>query len=305
MSWIYDEDVRHYIKIIGAVMIFCIIIIGVLMFMFKPDAKIELKTNIVEFGDDITSIDLIRKVKGKNIESGIQSKGSLTFPDLEITADELDTTKLGVQNITYSFSDGSEDVVEEIEVKDTIKPVIKLKNERIELKLSEFKKMKSWKKYYEVSDNYFEAPTSTESLDKKNVDYGDILHLDIIAIDVSGNKSTARMIIKIKEKEKPEDKQNENREEKESTQHKETIPNQIQNSEKETTYSDRNPNEYLPRTENKSKLAGKKYLFSEGWDMSSAPNQCQIDLRNSNASGSCIPIQDANGIYLGMELVFY
>ena len=206
MSWIHDEDVRHYLKIIGAVVFFCILVLCVLLFVFKPEGKIELKSNTVEYGDKVTSIDLIKKVKGKDIADARHTKGSLSFPDLEITADELDTFELGKHSITYSFSDGSEDIVEVIEVKDTVKPEIKLKSKKIELSLAEAKKMTSWKKYYEISDNYPEAPTSTEKLDKEEFDYGDTVHLDIIVADASGNKSKAQLTIDIKEKEKPKEK---------------------------------------------------------------------------------------------------
>ncbi len=297
MSWLHDEDVRHYLKLIGGVVISCLLILGGLMIVLRPDGKIELKSNIVEYGENVTSIDLIQKVKGQDIEEAEKSKGSLTFGDLEITADELDTSRLGKQSIRYSFSDGSEDVVEEIEVKDSVNPVIKVKNEEIELSLSDFENTKTWKKYYEVTDNYFEAPTSTERLDKTKADYGDILHLEITAIDVSGNKSAAKLTIKIKEEEKHKDKKEESRENNAAT-----VPPQNQDNKKDD--SPIKPNEHLPMVENKPKPAGKEYLFSDGWDMSSAPNQCQIDLQNSGISGSCIPIQDDNGIYLGMKLIF-
>ena len=45
------------------------------------------------------------------------------------------------------------------------------------------------------------------------------------------------------------------------------------------------------------------YLFSQGYDMSSAPSACQSALMASGRSGSCTPLQDSNGIYLGMRLV--
>ena len=297
MSWLHDEDVRHYLKLIGGVMISCLLILGGLMIILRPGGKIELKAKIVEYGENVTSIDLIQKVKGQDIEEAIKSKGSLTFGELEITADELDTSRLGKQSIRYSFSDGSEDVVEEIEVKDSVNPVIKVKNEEIELSLSDFLNTKTWKKYYEVTDNYFEAPTSTERLDKTKADYGDILHLEITAIDVSGNKSAAKLTIKIKEEEKHKDKKEESR-----VNNAATVPPQNQDNKKDD--SPIKPNEHLPKAENKLKPAGKEYLFSDGWDMSSAPNQCQIDLQNSGVSGSCIPIQDDKGIYLGMKLIF-
>ena len=268
MSWIHDEDVRHYLKIIGAVVFFCILVLCVLLFVFKPEGKIELKSNTVEYGDKVTSIDLIKKVKGKDIADARHTKGSLSFPDLEITADELDTFELGKHSITYSFSDGSEDIVEVIEVKDTVKPEIKLKSKKIELSLAEAKKMTSWKKYYEISDNYPEAPTSTEKLDKEEFDYGDTVHLDIIAADASGNKSKAQLTIDIKEKEKPKEKKDDKKDtEKESSStNKDSTygPDQAKEDDKKHSQSEGYPNDQ-PNTENRPKPAGKDYLFSDGF----------------------------------------
>lgn len=50
--------------------------------------------------------------------------------------------------------------------------------------------------------------------------------------------------------------------------------------------------------------SNKQYLFSQGYDMSSAPSACQSDLLSSGYTGSCTPIQDSDGIYLGMQLIF-
>ncbi len=53
------------------------------------------------------------------------------------------------------------------------------------------------------------------------------------------------------------------------------------------------------------KIQSRDYLYSDGYDMNTAGKTCSSDLHASGKSGSCEPIQDANGIYVGMRLEIY
>lgn len=44
------------------------------------------------------------------------------------------------------------------------------------------------------------------------------------------------------------------------------------------------------------------YLYADGFDMSTAVAACQNDLSAANRTGSCTPIKDAHGVYIGMHL---
>ena len=52
-------------------------------------------------------------------------------------------------------------------------------------------------------------------------------------------------------------------------------------------------------------ISNKDYLFSDGFDMDSAASVCQADLLSSGKGGSCIPLKNAEGEYVGMRLTLY
>lgn len=296
-----DDDVLHYIKIAVIVFISAVAILVMLFLIFRPSAKIELSRHSVEYGETLSAIDLIEKVKGEDVSTADITKGTMTFDDLEISATELDTKKLGEQNIIYSFSDGSKDISETIEVVDTTKPEITLKTKKITLSLDEAKKMKSWKQYYQVQDNYHEFPTVLEELEEEELDYGSSTYVKIRAIDTSGNEADARIQLQIKEKEvkKKKEAQIEEKDPKQESSKQE--PQQSTQEEPQEDSSNDAANE-IP--EEKIEIPAKDYLFSDGYDMTTAPQACQIDLSNSGRSGMCVPLQDDNGIYIGMRLTF-
>ena len=47
------------------------------------------------------------------------------------------------------------------------------------------------------------------------------------------------------------------------------------------------------------------FYFSDGYTMDNVASACQAALNSSGRSGSCTPIQDSDGIYLGMRLDLY
>ncbi len=47
----------------------------------------------------------------------------------------------------------------------------------------------------------------------------------------------------------------------------------------------------------------KYFLFSDGYTMLNVSDACATELKKTNRTGMCSPIQDENGIYLGMKLV--
>lgn len=54
-----------------------------------------------------------------------------------------------------------------------------------------------------------------------------------------------------------------------------------------------------------SSVVLRDYLYSDGYTMESASSACSNDLHASGRSGSCDPITDEHGIYLGMHLSLY
>ena len=58
-------------------------------------------------------------------------------------------------------------------------------------------------------------------------------------------------------------------------------------------------------SEIKEKPVNKDFLFSDGYTMENVTEVALNYLKSQNYSGECIPIQDEDGVYLGMRVVFY
>lgn len=55
----------------------------------------------------------------------------------------------------------------------------------------------------------------------------------------------------------------------------------------------------------KPKPANKDFLFTDGYTMDNVTQVAQDYLKSSGYAGECIPLQDDEGIYLGMRVIFY
>ncbi len=55
----------------------------------------------------------------------------------------------------------------------------------------------------------------------------------------------------------------------------------------------------------KQKPSNKDFLFSDGYNMDNVTSAAQEYLKSSGYAGECIPLQDQEGIYIGMRVIFY
>lgn len=76
-------------------------------------------------------------------------------------------------------------------------------------------------------------------------------------------------------------------------------PNTSNNDKNETPTNSSNKNESNLVLEEK---IVKYFLFSDGYTMFNVTDACAAELKKYNKTGMCSPIQDENGIYLGMKL---
>ena len=56
---------------------------------------------------------------------------------------------------------------------------------------------------------------------------------------------------------------------------------------------------------NSTKPNNKDFLFTDGYTMENVTQAAQDYLTSSGYAGECIPIQDTDGVYLGMRVIFY
>lgn len=313
MNFLKDADFKHYFKmfVIG------IVTFGILgflfLYIFKDDYGIVLNKDTVEYGKNVRIVDLVESVAGNPVnESNKISSNTISVNGYEVTFDEIDTFKLGSQNITAKYTDSSiQKQSLSVNIVDTKKPIIKInKDMDNKMDLKDVRKLKV-NSVYSVSDN--ETPDKKIKIKKfikeEKYSYGDTVHLVVEATDKSGNVSKKKIKIYINEKkiEKEEAKaEKDEHEDVSSEQH-------VQESSTQSTQTVQQPIQQVPQQSqitptpsqpSRPKPSNKQYLFSQGYDMSSAPSACQNDLLSSGYSGSCTPIQDSDGIYLGMQLIF-
>lgn len=316
MNFLEDADFKHYFKmfVIG------IVVFGILSFLFlyifKDDYGIVLNKDTVEYGKNVRIVDLVESVAGNPInDSNKISSNTISVNGYEVTFDEIDTFKLGSQNIIAKYTDSSiQKQSLSVNIVDNKKPIIKI-NKDIDTKM-DLKDVRRLKvdSFYSVSDN--ETPDKKIKIKKyikeEKYSYGDTVHLVIEATDKSGNVSKKKIKININEKKvEKEDVKTENDEDKEkhdasseqhiqesSTQSNQSVQQSVQQAPQQSQITP------APSQPSRPKPSNKQYLFSQGYDMSSAPSACQNDLLSSGHSGSCTPIQDSDGIYLGMQLIF-
>ena len=126
--------------------------------------------------------------------------------------------------------------------------------------------------------------------------------------DKAGNTSQAILKVIIKETEEQVDTNNSKTG---STENKSnSIKNDSDNKNSESKPSQKEEqNSQTPKQEettkndnNTSEKIVKYFLFSDGYTMLNVSDACATELKKINRTGMCSPIQDENGIYLGMKL---
>ena len=101
--------------VVASILVLCIIMVCII-WKSKADAIVFVEDNVIEYGSKIASEELVKQSKGEILE----------YP-------KLNTKKLGKQKLTYKvkYSFGSKAITHEVIIKDTQKPIIDLKQEKI------------------------------------------------------------------------------------------------------------------------------------------------------------------------------
>lgn len=307
MRFLQDEDIRHYIKLgVIGILLFFMAAVGFL-FLFRSDYRIELNRQSIEFGDEVRVVDLIKSIGDYKIaESNKISSNTIQLEEFEVSFTEVDTAKLGDQTITALFSD--ETIKPEtflISIVDTTAPVIRvLKEEPISMDL-ETVKTGEFESLYDVKDNYSgKTKIKVETyIEEESYTYEDMVHLIIKATDSNGNTKQKKVKIQINPEPEPEPEVEE-KEEREENPQQETQVNDHVNSQPISPGMSSNSSVQSPNTTT-TKPANRQFLFSQGYNMGNVESACNAALSSSGATGACIPLQDSNGYYIGMELQFY
>ena len=195
---------------------------------------------------------------------------------------------------------------EDVVIKDEDAPIIKLKIKEIEIMKGDDINYKDYIESVEdkIDGNLIEE-VQYEMIDTSIVGEHSIIYS---VSDKAGNTSQAILKVIIKETEEQVDTNNSKTG---STENKSnSIKNDSDNKNSESKPSQKEEqNSQTPKQEettkndnNTSEKIVKYFLFSDGYTMLNVSDACAAELKKINRTGMCSPIQDENGIYLGMKL---
>lgn len=195
---------------------------------------------------------------------------------------------------------------EDVVIKDEDAPIIKLKIKEIEIMKGDDINYKDYIESVEdkIDGNLIEE-VQYEMIDTSIVGEHSIIYS---VSDKAGNTSQAILKVIIKETEEQVDTNNSKTS---STENKSnSIKNDSDNKNSESKPSQKEEqNSQTPKQEettkndnNTSEKIVKYFLFSDGYTMLNVSDACATELKKINRTGMCSPIQDENGIYLGMKL---
>lgn len=275
--------------------------------IFQDSIRIDLGDDDVNTAEYVKRIDSY-PISGSSIDGNKIHVSNITMVCPSLKKGDLE--KLGKQELIYTI--GDEKYTVEANIVDSVKPVINVKDNSLTFEVGE---MKGINNYYSVSDNYDaskDIKVKVKNIDKLNKNKTGTYKLVIKAWDTSGNTASKKLTVIIKDtKKEQEEKKKAEEEEKQREAERQQQQQQSQQTQAPSTNTNNNVSN-SPATSNSSAQTQqpssstpvtRDYLFSQGYDMSSAPSACQSALMASGRSGSCTPLQDSNGIYLGMRLV--
>lgn len=194
-----------------------------------------------------------------------------------------------------------EKIKEEVIVKDEVAPIIKLKVNNIEItKGDDISYLDYIESVIDDKDGDLLDKVKYQEIDTSIIGEQSIIYS---ASDNSGNSSQEILSVLIKEKILENNNGSSSNNSPMPDKEKPSIPSNNNSSNKETNKPKDPVQNEKPIIENKPSTKIVKYfLFSDGYTMVNVAEACANELKKTNQTGMCSPIQDENGIYLGMKL---
>lgn len=207
----------------------------------------------------------------------------------------------------FHFNNASSNVKkeepEEVIVKDEVAPIIKLKIDTLEiLKGDDIKYLDYVESVSDDADGDLIDKLEYKEIDTSKVEEQSIIYR---VSDSSGNSAQKTIKVIVKEPEVKENNESQVQTTKPSVGN--TSPPKVESTppkEESNSNSPSIPQEPVtqqPETQAQGKIV-KYFLFSDGYTMKNVAEACAAELKKTNKTGMCSPIQDENGIYLGMKL---
>lgn len=256
---------------------------------FKEDLTLDYRS-----GD--SPLFLIDKVGDKKVTKEMINGNKIEIDNWMVECNNVDTSKIGSYEVKYLTNDTEDRYhTKTIRVKDISAPKIKIKKKVIELTMEEYKNY-DFTKVIVITDNWDKDDPLVDLTVSEIKGVGKYT-ITITAKDKAGNISKDKMSLKIKGEAKPSIE-----EEKEETQKEEDL---IQKPNYPVSSPNVEPAPNQPPAQSTTpKPPNQDFLFSDGYTIENVGGICHNALQSSGYSGSCSPLKDASGIYIGMRLTF-
>ena len=208
---------------------------------------------------------------------------------------------LSVSNTSSKEDEKSKEITNVPEVKDETAPEIKLSTNNIEvMEGGDIDYLKYIESVIDDKDGDLLENIIYEEIDTSKIGEQKIIYT---VSDSSGNTSQEVIIVNIKKKEEPVQppKENTSSNKVETPKKEETKPSNNTSNNTPTPQPETPPKEETQSNPSNEKIV-KYFLFNDGYTMLNVSEVCAAELKKTNRTGICSPIQDENGIYLGMKL---
>lgn len=210
---------------------------------------------------------------------------------------------LSISNTSSKEDEKPKEITNISEVKDEIAPEIKLRTNSIEItEGGDIDYLKYIESVIDDKDGDLLENIIYEEIDTSKIGEQKIIYT---VSDSSGNTSQEVVIVNIKKKEEPVSppKENTSSNKVETPKKEESKPSTNNNTSNNTAspQPETPPQEESPSNPSNEKIV-KYFLFKDGYTMLNVSEVCAAELKKTNRTGICSPIQDENGIYLGMML---
>ena len=209
---------------------------------------------------------------------------------------------LSISNTSSKNDAKSKETTNVSKEKDEIAPVIKLNTNYIEIiEGGDVDYLKYIESVIDDKDGDLLESITYNEIDTTKIGEQKIVYT---VSDSSGNTSQEVVVVNVLKKEEPIEEKKENTSSNSSSVESSKKEEQQQSnsaSNNTTTKPEPPSNNQVEDTPSTKKII-KYFLFKDGYTMQNVSEACATELKKTNKTGICSPIQDENGIYLGMKL---
>lgn len=263
---------------------------------------------VIDYASDTDPLSLIIGIGEQAVTADMIENGTLTYSNLIVTCDHVDTFLLGDALLRYTTNDPDQRyITKKIRIADTSAPLITLKDDELILDAAEYASY-DFNAFIDVTDNWTDDEPRIDIIIKTKVDDAHYI-MQVIAKDIWDNQSSENFDLYLKHPPQDEKEEFDELPENPNVQLPAVIEQPIQNE----TFD---PNIHEPAEEpliseppvvnqTPESIKSKEFLFTEGYTISNVSEACHAELVASSKSGSCTPIKGKDGILLGMKLEYY